>query len=149
MAAGRRVSSDAISTLRLALSVSRLAIFGGGGGFARALQADHHDDDRRRRVEIDRLRVRAQSLDELVVHDLHDHLAGRDRLDHLDADRALLHFVGEGARDVERDVGFEQRAAHLAQRLVDVGLRQRAAPGQAIENRTQPFGKTVEHVCVL
>ena len=29
-------------------------------------------------------------LDQLVVHDLHDHLAGRDRLDHVDADGALL-----------------------------------------------------------
>ncbi|HTC03385.1 MAG TPA: hypothetical protein VK749_08280, partial [Xanthobacteraceae bacterium] len=31
----------------------------------------------------------------------------------------------------------------------DVGLRQRAAPGQAIENRTQPFRKTIEHLKTL
>ena len=59
--------------------------------------------------------------DQLVVHDLHDHLAGRHRLDDLDADRALLDLLDEGARHVERHVGFEQRAAHLAQRRVDVG----------------------------
>ena len=47
IAAGRRVSSEAISTLRLPCSVSRLRDLGGGGGFARALQADHHDGDRR------------------------------------------------------------------------------------------------------
>ena len=46
----------------------------------------------------------------------------------------FLHLVDEGARHVERDVGLEQRAADLAQRRVDVGLRQRAAPRQAVEN---------------
>ena len=72
--------------------------------------------------------------DQLVVHDLDDHLAGRDRLDDVDADRALLHLLDEAARHVERDVGLEQRAADLAQRRVDVLLRQRAEPGQAVEN---------------
>ena len=101
-----------------------------------------------RRVEIDRLARRAQRLDQLVVDDLHDHLAGRDRLDHLDADGALLDLVGEAARHVERDVGLEQRAAHLAQRRIDVGFRQRAAPRQPVENAVQLFRQTVEH-CVL
>ncbi len=72
--------------------------------------------------------------DQFVVHDLDDHLAGRDRLDDVDADRALLHLLDEGARHVERDVGLQQRAANLAQRRVDVLLRQRAAPRQAVEN---------------
>ena len=36
------------------------------------------------------------------MHDLHDHLAGRHRLEHLDADRALLYFADEGAGDIER-----------------------------------------------
>ena len=85
---------------------------------------------------------RAQRLDQLVVHDLDDQLAGRHRLDDLDADRAGLHLVGEGAHHVERDVGLEQRAAHLAQRRVDVGLGQRAAPRQAVENAAKPFRQT-------
>ena len=59
----------------------------------------------------------------------------------VDADRALLHLLGEGARDVERDVGFEQRAPHLAQRRVDIGLRQRAAPGQPVEDPLQAVRK--------
>ncbi len=53
----------------------------GGGGLARALQADQHQRHRRRRVEVDGLRVRAEHLDELVVDDLHHHLAGGDRAD--------------------------------------------------------------------
>ena len=117
-----------------------------GGGFARALQADHHDGDRRRRIEVDRIGVRAERLDQLVVHDLDDHLARLDRLDQRDADRVLLHLVDEGAHDIERDVGFEQRAAHFAQRRIDVGLRQRAAPGQPIENSAKPFRQAVEQI---
>ena len=84
--------------------------------------------------------------DQLVVHDLHDQLAGRHRLDHLDADRVALHLLGEGAHHVERHVGFEQRAAHLAQRRVDVGLGQRAAPREAVENAAELFRQRVEHV---
>ena len=149
IAAGRRVSSEAISILRFMRLGKALGDFRRRRGFARALQADHHDGDRRRRVEVDRLRARAQGLDQLVVHDLHDHLAGRDRLDDFDADGALLHLVGEGAGDVERDVGFDQRAPHLLQRRVDIGLRQRAAPGQAVEDCIQTLGKAVEHYYLL
>ena len=116
-----------------------LGELGGGGGFARALQADHHDRDRGGRIEIDRIGVGAERRDQFVVHDLDDHLAGRDRLDDFDADRALLHLIDKGARHVERDVGLEQRAADLAQRRIDIGLRQRAAPRQAIEDAAKPF----------
>ncbi len=42
-------------------------------------------------------------------------------------------LVGEGAHDIERDVGFEQSAAHLAQRQVHVLFRERAAPRQAVQ----------------
>jgi len=37
-----------------------LGELGGGGGLARALQADHHDRHRRRGIEIDRLAARAE-----------------------------------------------------------------------------------------
>ena len=67
--------------------------------------------------------------DKLVVHQLDDHLPRLDRLDQGDADGLLLHVVDKRAHHVERDVRLEQRAAHLAQRGIDVGLRERAAPG--------------------
>jgi hypothetical protein len=34
----------------------------------------------------------------------------------------LLHLLGEGASNVERDIGLEQGAANFAQRLLDIGL---------------------------
>ena len=76
----------------------------------------------------------AEHLDQLVMDDLDDHLAGLDRLQHGGADGLFAHAVGEGAHHVERDVGLEQRTAHLAQRRRDVGLRQRAAAGQAVQD---------------
>ena len=117
--------------------------------FARALQSDHHDDHRRRRIEIDRLRTRAQSLDQLVVNDFHDHLARGDRLDHFHADGALLDLLGKVARDIERHVGFEQSTPHLAQRRLDIGFRQRAAPGQLVQDAVEAFRKIVEHCCLF
>ena len=74
--------------------------FGGGGGFAGALQADHHDGDRRRGVKIDALAFGcapsvATSWSCTILTTI---WPGRDRLHHLDADGLLLHVVGEGAR---------------------------------------------------
>ena len=117
---------------------------GGGGGFAGALQADHHDRDRRHRVEVDGLALGAERGDELVMDDLDHHLAWRHRLDHSGADRLLADLFGEAAHHFQRDVGLEQRAAHLAHRRIDVGLRQRASPRQPIENATKPFRQIVE-----
>ena len=64
------------------------------------------------------------------------------------ADGARAHLVGERAHHVERDVGLDQRAAHLAHRLADVGLRQRAAPGQPVEDATEAFRQGFEHSSV-
>ena len=109
------------------------------------MQADHHDRHRRRGIDIDRLASFAEGVDQLVVHDFHHHLPGRHRFDDLDSDGVAFDLVDEGARHVERDVGFEQRAAHLAQRRIDVGLGERAAPRQAIEDAAEPFGERIEH----
>ena len=114
-----------------------VADLGAGRGLARALQADQHDGDRRLRGEVDRLGVRAQHGDQLVVHDLDHHLAGRDRLDHVLADGLGLHLVGEVAHHLERHVGLEQRAAHLAHGLRHVAVGQRPAPGQLVEDARQ------------
>ena len=122
-----------------------LGELGGRRGLAGALQADHHDGHRRADFQIDRLGFVAQGFDEDVVDDLDDHLAGRNRLDDIGADRAGLHLVGEGTDHVERHVGVEQSPAHLAQRLGDVGLGKRAAPRELVENAGELVGKALEH----
>src|SRR6266403_850211 len=78
------------------------------------------------------------------MDDLDHHLAGRDRLDDGGADRLLAHAIGEASDDIERDVSLEQRAAHLAHRGVDIGLRQRTAARQPIEYPTKLFRQIVE-----
>ena len=112
---------------------------------AGALQADHHDGDGRDGIEIDRLCFGAQRLDQHVVDDLDDHLAGRDGFDDIGADGARAHLVDEGAHHVERDVGLEEGAADLAQRDIDVCLRERTAPRQRVENGGELFRKPFEH----
>ena len=118
--------------------------FRGGGGFAGALKSDHHDRDRRHRIEIDGLAVGTERGDQFVMDDLDHHLAGRDRLDDGGADRLLADAIGEASDNVERDVGFQQRAAHLAHRGVDIGFRQRTAARQPIEYPTKLFRQIVE-----
>ena len=46
-------------------------------------------------VEIDRLGIGAERLDQHVVDDLDDHLAGRHRFDDIGADGARAHLVDE------------------------------------------------------
>ena len=100
-------------------------------------------------VEVDRIGVRAQRLDQHVVDDLDDHLAGRDGLHDVGADGAGAHLVGERAHHVERHVGFEQRAADFAHGGVDVLLGERAAPRQLVEYAGELFGKAFEHAFIL
>ena len=56
-----------------------------------------------------------------------------------------LHLFDEGAHHFQRDVGLDQRAADLAHRLADVGLRQRAALGQPVEDAAEALLQGVEH----
>ena len=49
-------------------------------------------------------------------------------------DRPLAHRLDKALHHVERDVGLQKRAAHLAQRLGDIRLRQSPAPCDPVEN---------------
>jgi hypothetical protein len=51
----------------------------------------------------------------------------------------LLHPVGERAHDVERDIGLDQRAGHLPHGFGDIGLGQRAAARELIEDAREAF----------
>ena len=108
-----------------------------GGRLARALEADHHHDHGGGGVQVDRLVRLAERGDQLVMDDLDDLLPRLDRLHDGLADRLLLHPVDEGPHDLQRHVGLDQRAAHLAQGRRDVLLRERAAPGQVVEDATE------------
>ena len=98
-----------------------------GGGLARALQAGHEDHRRAALGEHEVAPRAAHELGQLLVDDLHHLLARVQRLQHLGAQRPLLHRARELLDDLEVHVGLEQREAHLAHRLGDVVLGQLAA----------------------
>ena len=62
-----------------------------------------------------------------------------------DPDRMAAHLVAEVAHHIEGDIGLQERAANLAQRCIDVGFAERAAPGQAIQDAAELFRELVEH----
>ena len=113
---------------------------GGGGGFAGALQADHQD----RRGWIVDLQcvggaVTGEDVDQFVMDDLHDHLAGGDGFGDGGTGGAVLHALDELARDRQRDVGLQQCGAHLAQRGDHIGFGQRALFRQTVEDAAKAF----------
>src|SRR5438270_865646 len=90
-------------------------------------------------------RTAAEHLDEVVVHDLDDHLPRGNRAQHLLSERPLAHRVDEIAHDRERDIGLQQRDADFAQGRRDIVLAQRAAAAQAVEDLVEPVAQTIEH----
>ncbi len=122
-----------------------IADLGAGRGLAGALEADHQDDDRRNGVEVEVGHRAAQHLDQVVVDDLDDHLARRDRADDIGADGLGTDRIDEVADDRQRHVGFEQGGANLAQGRVDVSFGERPAPPQLVEYVAQTFAQTFKH----
>ena len=117
----------------------------GERGLARALDAADEDLGGAALGPEHGLLVAAEYGDELVVDDADDLLAGRDRLQHVDADRALADARDEVAHDLEVDVGLEQRDAQLAQRGVEVVLGDAPAPAEAAEGGLEAFAEGVKH----
>ena len=74
---------------------------------------------------------------------------GGHRLDDDGADRLLADLLREAAHHFEGDVGFEQRAPHLAEGRGDVGFRERTPTGEPREDTGQAVGQAFEHRLAL
>ena len=70
---------------------------------------------------------------------------GVSDLQHFLADRAHLDALDQRLHDRQRDVGFQQRDAHFAQRFADVLLGQAAAAAQAGDGAGETLGEGFEH----
>ena len=104
---------------------------GGGGRLARALQPDQHHH-RRLGVELQLVALAAQHLDQLVVHDLDDLLAGLDAVEHVGADApSRARSATKVLDDLVVDVGLQQGKPDLAQGDVKVGLGDLGLAAQA------------------
>ena len=117
---------------RAALLVQQARELAAGGRLARAVQADQ-EDATRIAAEIQPRVGRAEQLDEFVMDDFDDLLAGLDALDDFDADGFGFDALDEIARDLEVHVGFEQGHAHFAQRVGDVALGDFSEAAQVAE----------------
>ena len=117
----------------------------GGGGLAGTLQAGHEHDGGRLRGELQLGRVFAENLDQFVAHDLDDLLARRKRGHDFLADGLGLNLVDELLDDFEVDVGFEQREADFAQRLLDIFFGEDGLSAEGLERALQFFLKILKH----
>src|SRR5690606_4076829 len=123
-----------------------LSNLGRGRGLTGTLETNHHDDDRRRRIEVDRLALRAKHFYQFVMDDLDDHLAGLDRLQDGCAYGLFPHTIGKGANNVEGYVCLDQSPAHFTQCCRNIGFRQGASPGQAVQDGAKAFLQVLKHL---
>ena len=87
----------------------------------------------------------AHQRGELAMHDADQRLARRQRADDFLAERLLRHRRDEVLDHRQRDVGFEQREAHFAQRVLDVVFGEPRLAAQRLDDARQAFGQIVEH----
>ncbi|GBC91520.1 hypothetical protein HRbin14_02292 [bacterium HR14] len=89
-----------------------------GGGLTRPLQATEHEHGGRRRRPANRLRLAPQKRNQLVAHDAHHMLVGRQALQHLVADRLLTHPRNKLLHHPKINIRLQQRQADFAKHLV-------------------------------
>ena len=104
-----------------------LGQLGGGGGFARALQAGHQNHGGRLGRQIDVAHALAHGGGQFAVDDTDQRLTRRERTHDFLAQRFFFDACNEVAHHRQGHVGLEQSHAHFAQhvlhiRLSDAGL---------------------------
>ena len=132
----------------LPLLLERKAELARRSRLARALKSRHQDDGRRHGRNIEAALRAAHELCEFLVNDLDDDLRRRQCVEHILPDGAFLHLLDEILDNLEIDVGFEERHAHLAHRLVYVVLRQLAMPAQLLERLLQAIRQALKYHAV-
>ena len=110
----------------------------GEGGLAGALEAGEHDDGGPGLCQPDAAGLAAEDLNELLVDDLDDLLAGVQCPGDLGAERALTDLAGELPHHGHGNVGVQQGPADLADCGVDVGLGEAALATEILEGCCQP-----------
>ena len=98
-----------------------------------------------RDVRIDR----PHELNEFVVDDLDDLLAGVEGAQHFLADGALRDLGDEVLGDGEVDVGFQQGLAHFLHGFTDVGFRDAAAAAQLFQSLGEAALDAFKHTASL
>ncbi len=129
----------------LALALEAEAELGGGGGFAGAVQAD--EEEAEGAVGDDGGVAAGEELDQFVVEDFYELLAGLDALEDFLAEAALLDLVADFLGDLVVDVGGEEGEADFADGLGDVALGELAVAAEVFEDGFEFVLEEFEHGC--
>ena len=121
----------------LALLAQPLAELSGQRRLTSALEASQHEDGRAGLCEGQLTGGAAQNLNELVVNDRDDLLAGVEGLGARRTVCLLTHLGGELTNDGEGDIRLDECAANIGNRLVDVRLGQDPTAAQGAEGLGQ------------
>ena len=84
-------------------------------------------------------------IDEFTVDDLYELLVGREASQNVLTDRAFADPGQEVLDDLEVDVGFEERHAHVAQGFVDIRLGDLPGAADTAKDVFEFVGEGVEH----
>jgi hypothetical protein len=114
-------------------------------GLARTLQARHQDDRRGLRGEVEPDIGLAHERGELAVHHADERLSGRQAAHHFCAERLGAHRIDEMLHHRQRDIRLQQRHAHFAQRVLDVGFREARFAADLLDDLGEPRGQGIEH----
>jgi hypothetical protein len=87
----------------------------------------------------------AERLDQLLVHDLDDLLAGSDGLHDLLAHRASSDPGKQVVRDLHRDVGVDQGVADVREAGIHLLRMQLPSRPELLENAVEAVGELLEH----
>src|SRR5438132_113984 len=115
---------------------------------ARAVQP-HHQHATRVAAQHQPGVLRAEQIHHFIVNDFDNLLAGLNALDHFLADGLGFNALDEIPGHLEIDVRFQQRQAHLAQGLPNVGFGDFPQPAQVPKGVLEFVAERIEHLLNL
>ena len=79
------------------------------------------------------------------MHHADQRLPRREAADHFGAERLRAHGVDEVLHHRKRNIGFEQRNAHFAQRLLDIRFREARFAAHLLDDAREACGQIFKH----
>ena len=118
------------------------------GGLARALQTGQQDHGGRFCIQPERRVVLPHQLDEFLLDDLDQRLAGCQAEPDFARQRAQAHMFDEIPRHGQGHIGLQQGPAHLTQAGLDIVIGQAALAAQILDQAAELVGKGIKHSAV-
>ena len=112
----------------------------GKGGFTRTLQARHQHHGRWLSGQVKHLVLFAHRRNQFVTNDFDELLTRGQALVNFMTNRLLFNAVDKITNNRQRDVCFQQRHAHFAQRFLDVVFSKASAAADVAQRARQTIG---------